>query len=79
MQAGDRSQAATDWRREEAGYRAPTGQADDLQTARAQQMVRAQLVKVAGGDPRWWPVQTVGGELLQIGGGDARTGGRRHR
>ena len=31
-----------------------------------QQMVGADLVYVAGGDPRWWPLQTMGGEPLQI-------------
>jgi hypothetical protein len=34
---------------------APTGQVDDLQVARPQQMVGAELVQMAGGDPRWWP------------------------
>ena len=29
-------------------------------------MVGADLVYVAGGDPRWWPQQTIGGEFLQI-------------
>jgi len=41
-------------------------------------MVGAELVKVAGGDPRWWPLQTMGAELLQMAGGDPRTGGQ-HR
>jgi hypothetical protein len=60
VQAGNRSEAAADRRWEEAGYRAPPGQADDLQTTN----VGAELVKVADGDPRWWPTRTVGGELL---------------
>jgi hypothetical protein len=45
VQKGDKSEAAADRRREEAGYRAPSSQADDLQTVRPRQMVGAQLVR----------------------------------